>query len=285
MRDKRCQQENMIMVEQLTQQDVKAIAEGYDQSPMRSSTIKADAYTKQAWFDLEQQTLFARSWQWVCHVESLREPGAYIAAEVAGVPVFIVRGQDGELRGFYNVCKHRGHHLLQGQGQTKRITCPYHAWTYDLQGQLRAAPRTQGLENFDKKKICLDRVAVEEFCGFIFVNLDPQARPLAEQTEGLRSEITSFAPDIEKLTFAYRKPTTSGRIGKASWTTSSSAITAIAHTRISAHWSIWRPTRSRRTVSIPAIWQRLVSRRIVPTRSKMPPCASMRSGGYGLRLA
>lgn len=193
------------MVEQLTQQDAKAIAEGYDKSPTRSSTIKADAYTKQAWFDLEQQTLFAHTWRWVCHVESLREPGSYMATEVAGMPIFIVRGQDGELRGFYNVCKHRGHHLLQGQGQAKRITCPYHAWTYDLEGQLRAAPRTQGLENFDKKKICLDRVAVEEFCGFIFVNLDPQAKPLAEQTEGLRSEIISFAPDIEKLTFAHRK--------------------------------------------------------------------------------
>src|SRR5699024_6372754 len=152
-----------------TQRDVTAIAEGYDKSPTRSSTIKADAYTQQAWFDLEQRTLFARSWQWVCHVESLREPGSYIAMEVAGMPIFIVRGQDGELRGFYNVCKHRGHHLLQGQGQAKRITCPYHAWTYDLQGQLRAAPRTQGLEDFDKKNICLNQVALQELGVFIFV--------------------------------------------------------------------------------------------------------------------
>src|SRR5699024_10741368 len=141
---------------------------------------------------------------WVCHEESLRENGAYLAVEVAGRPIFLTRGQDGELRGFYNVCKHRGHHLLEGQGKTKRITCPYHAWTYDLQGQLRVAPGTEGLQNFDKSEICLDRVAVEEFCGFIFVNLDPAARPMAEQTGNLRAEIEQFAPDIKNLTFAHR---------------------------------------------------------------------------------
>lgn len=192
------------MASVLTAADVQAVGQGYDPEPTRSSTIKADAYTQAQWFDFEQQAILTRSWQWACHVEALREPGAYIADEIAGRPILLVRGRDGELRGFYNVCRHRGHQLLSGQGQTRRITCPYHAWTYDLGGQLRVAPSTDKLEDFDKSQICLHQIAVEEFCGFVFANLDPQATPLAEQSGELRAEIMAYAPDVENLTFAHR---------------------------------------------------------------------------------
>ena len=116
----------------------------------------------------------------------------------------MVRTRDGVLKAFYNVCKHRAHELLQGEGRTARITCPYHAWTYDLGGRLIKAPHTEALVDFDPSTICLDEVQVEAFCGFIYVNLDPDATPLAEQSGQLGEEIRRWAPDVDRLTFAHR---------------------------------------------------------------------------------
>ena len=148
--------------------------------------------------------MFSRSWQLLCHAEDLRDTGSYAAGEVAGKPVFAVRGRDGALKAFYNVCRHRAHMLLSGKGSASRIICPYHAWVYDLDGRLVRAPHTEGLENFDKRDICLGSIQAEEFAGFIYVNLDPGAEPLAEQAGTLGDEISRWAPDVSDLTFAHR---------------------------------------------------------------------------------
>ena len=116
----------------------------------------------------------------------------------------MIRDDTGTLRAFYNVCKHRAHELLSGEGKTTRITCPYHAWTYDLTGQLKRAPETENLKNFRLEEICLDSVQVEEFCGFVYVNLDPQASSLAKSSVGLGDEIRHWTPDLEQLTFSKR---------------------------------------------------------------------------------
>ena len=187
-----------------SQSDFAAIRDGYDPDPARSLTLKADAYTEPDWFAFEQKAVFARTWQWVCHVEKLRNPGSYVTVEIAGRPIAVVRDREGVLRAFYNVCKHRAHHLLQGEGESTRILCPYHAWVYDLTGQLRRAPETENLHDFDPKTICLDAVQVEEFCGFIYVNLDPDAAPLARQSGDLAAEILHWAPDVGELTFGHR---------------------------------------------------------------------------------
>jgi choline monooxygenase len=134
----------------------------------------------------------------------VRHPGDYVTAETAGQPIAIVRGADEKLRAFYNVCKHRAHLLLSGSGRTSKIMCPYHAWTYRLEGQLARAPHTEALENFNAKEICLDQLQVEVFCGFVFVNLDPNARSLSAQSGDLATEIGHWAPDIEQLTFGHR---------------------------------------------------------------------------------
>jgi len=180
------------------------IAQGYTADPAASMSLHSDAYTEPRWFELERREVFARSWQWVCHQEKLREPGSYVATEVAGMPIVVVRDKAGGLRAFYNVCKHRAHHLLEGEGTTHAITCPYHAWTYDLTGQLKTARETHHLANFSVEDVCLDTVLIEEFGGFIFVNLDPMAQPLAVQSGDLSSEIAHWAPDVEQLTFAHR---------------------------------------------------------------------------------
>lgn len=188
----------------LTQQDYQRIAGGYDQNPAAAMSLKAEAYTDPAWFALEQNAIFAKSWQWVCHVEKVREPGQYVTATIAGRSIVVLRDREGVLRAFYNVCKHRAHELLEGEGTANHIMCPYHAWVYRLDGGLHRAPHTESLVGFNKDEICLDAVRVEAFCGFIYVNLDSNAAPLAEQSGDLGREIMYWAPEVEELTFGHR---------------------------------------------------------------------------------
>jgi len=191
-------------MDDLTVQDVIDIGAGYHADPGRSMSLRSEAYVDQRWTDAEMKAVFARTWQWLCHVEQLSEPGSYVAATVAGMPIAVVRDRAGTLRAFYNVCKHRAHELLSGSGTTRNIVCPYHAWTYDLDGSLRAARRADRMEAFDKSQICLDQVQVEEFGGFVYVNLDAAAAPLAHQAPDLAAEIETWAPDVASLTHAKR---------------------------------------------------------------------------------
>ena len=188
----------------VTAADLLRVSTGYDDDPARSMSLRAEAYTEQRWADAEVRAIFARTWQWICHVEKLATPGSYVSATVAGMPIAVVRDRHGGLRAFYNVCKHRAHELLSGSGTTRNIVCPYHAWTYALDGRLKAARRADRMETFDKSEVCLDQVLVEEFCGFVYVNLDPTAAPLGEQAGDLAAEIARWAPDVERLTHAKR---------------------------------------------------------------------------------
>lgn len=192
------------MTAHVSAKDLKRIGAGYDADPGRSHSLSSEAYTDAQWFAWDQTQILARSWQWVCHVEKLRNPGAYVTATIANQPIAVVRGRDDVLRAFYNVCKHRAHELLNGSGEITRIMCPYHAWTYRLDGDLVRAPHTESLTDFDVAAIYLDQVQVEEFCGFIYVNLDLDAGSLSAQSGDLETEIRHWAPDIDKLTFAHR---------------------------------------------------------------------------------
>ena len=192
------------MVQLPSSVDVHEIKFGYSSNASRSSSLRAAAYTQQDWFNADVQQILAKTWQWVCHVEKLRAPGSYVTADIAGHPIAIVRDREGELRAFYNVCKHRAHMLLSGEGKTNLITCPYHAWTYRLDGVLVRAPHTGTLEDFHTGDICLDQVLVEEFCGFVYVNLNPGAQALKDVSGDLGKEIMHWAPDVADLTFGHR---------------------------------------------------------------------------------
>ncbi|MEV0161760.1 aromatic ring-hydroxylating oxygenase subunit alpha [Nonomuraea fuscirosea] len=180
------------------------IRAGYDPDPALSMSLHADAYTDPAWFGVDQRAIFARTWQWLCHGELLREAGAYVTGTVAGLPIVAVRDEAGTLRAFYNVCKHRAHELLSGSGVRRSIVCPYHAWNFDLTGRLRRARNTGGMPGFDVSGVCLDRIQVTEFGGMVYVILDAEAAPLGAQAAGLEAEITARAPDVAKLTLARR---------------------------------------------------------------------------------
>ncbi|MCA1185052.1 MULTISPECIES: aromatic ring-hydroxylating dioxygenase subunit alpha [unclassified Saccharopolyspora] len=187
----------------LTTDELKSVSQGYDADPGRSMSLRAEAYTDPKWHRADLEAIFSRTWQWVCHVEQLAEPGGYVATTVAERPIVVVRDRQRRLRAFYNVCKHRAHELVSGSGTARTLVCPYHAWTYDLTGALVGARQTDRMA-FDKSEICLDQVQVEEFCGFVYVNLDPSAAPLAEQAPDLAAQITERAPDIAGLTHAKR---------------------------------------------------------------------------------
>ncbi len=180
------------------------IGSGWHPDPSASHSLHVDAYTRPRWFEIDQSEIISRSWQWVCHREKLEEPGSYVADTVAGMPIVVLRDHDRELRAFYNVCKHRAHELVGGEGRLQNLVCPYHGWSYDLSGQLKAARHTNHLADFDTSTICLDPVQVNEFRGFVYVNLDPGAASLAEQSGDLSNEIQRWAPDLEQLTFAHR---------------------------------------------------------------------------------
>jgi choline monooxygenase len=188
----------------LNTNELSAIRGKYDTIATRSHSINTRCYTDPKFLKIEQEQVFHRSWQFLCHEEKLRAAGSYVTLNIEGPPIVAIRNRDGELRAYYNVCKHRGHELLSGEGQTKRITCPYHAWTYDLDGALVTAPRSEHLENFAQQKICLDPVQIETFCHLVFINLNPDAAPLAEQSGNLAHEVMEYAPDLAKLTFATR---------------------------------------------------------------------------------
>ncbi len=187
-----------------TEQQFESISSGYHPDPSRSLSLRAEAYTDPVWFAVDQREIISRSWQWICHAEKVREPGSYTTADVGGHPIVVIRDQEGTLRAFYNVCKHRAHPVLSGEGKIQRIVCPYHAWRYRLDGQLAGAPQTADLKDFVIEDIRLSPVLVEAFCNFIFVNLDTSAAALHKGSGALEEEVRHWAPDIGELTFAHR---------------------------------------------------------------------------------
>jgi phenylpropionate dioxygenase-like ring-hydroxylating dioxygenase large terminal subunit len=128
----------------------------------------------------ERRLIFARSWQYGGRADQVSEPGSFFTTDAGGVPLLVTRGSDGELRAFLNVCRHRGAILTDGCGRRETIQCHYHAWTYDLDGTLRAAPRSDREPGFDAGDLSLLPAGVGIWGPFLFVNPDPHAEPLAD---------------------------------------------------------------------------------------------------------
>lgn len=192
------------MSTKLSQAEYDLLSQGHDPDPCKSWSINTTCYIDPKYQAIEREHIFAKSWQFVCHEEKLRKAGDYVAVDIAGQPIVVVRNNDGELKAFYNVCKHRGHLIKSGEGNSPHLTCPYHSWVFNLNGGLDIAPRAKLVHEFDKKAHCLDGVQVENFCHLIFVNLDKEAQSLASQTGDLAKEVMEYAPDLANLTYATR---------------------------------------------------------------------------------
>ena len=144
-------------------------------------TIPAPWYTDARIAQLELQNVFSRTWQSVGRTAQVEKPGQYVTATVAGEPIVAVRGSDGKLRAFYNVCRHHAMTVMNEPcGHAQHMRCPYHGWTYNLEGELRGMTEFEGVCNFDRAQNGLVPVRVETWENFIFVNLDPHAAPLQE---------------------------------------------------------------------------------------------------------
>jgi choline monooxygenase len=157
----------------------------------RSDTAPSTWYVDPRWHAVDRDAVLATSWQGVGHVSMVENPGAYFLATVADNPILVIRDKDGNLRAFYNVCRHRGGPLaLEAAGCVKALTCKYHGWTYQLDGTLRGVPQFDRTELFDKKDFGLVPVAVDVWEGFVFVCLEPDAAPpLAEVFAGIAERI------------------------------------------------------------------------------------------------
>jgi choline monooxygenase len=144
-------------------------------------TIPASWYTDPRIAQLELQNVFSRAWQAVGRTEQVEKPGQYVTASVAGEPVVTVRGSDGKLRAFYNVCRHHAMTVMNEPcGHAQHMRCPYHGWTYNLEGELRGMTEFEGVCNFDRAQNGLVPIRVETWENFVFVNLDPHAASLPE---------------------------------------------------------------------------------------------------------
>lgn len=161
--------------------------------------LEAKFYTRADIYRREQQGLLATTWQFAGHASQLRAAGDYFTFELAGERLFCLRGKDGKNRAFYNVCQHRAHHLLSGSGNARVLSCPYHGWTYADSGELLDAPGSKQLAGFDGSGICLQQAALEDFCGFLFVNLNKEAAPMDEWFPGVKNELREFVPNIDAL--------------------------------------------------------------------------------------
>jgi phenylpropionate dioxygenase-like ring-hydroxylating dioxygenase large terminal subunit len=155
--------------------------------------------------ELEKERIFSRSWLLAGHMSQLPEVGSYFTLELLGERFFFIRGDDNQIRGFYNVCRHRAHELVQGSGCKKVITCPYHAWTYELDGRLRYARNSERVPGFEPKAFGLAPVRVERFYDFLLFNLDADAPEFTSVFPDLEAEICSYVPRLDELAPAHKE--------------------------------------------------------------------------------
>lgn len=151
--------------------------------------MPAELYRSPDILELELNTIFMRDWICLGRADALAEPGSYTTWSIGDQPIVAVRQRDGTVKSFANVCLHRMMVLLEGEGHCKRIVCPYHAWTYDLDGSLIGAPEMNKRKGFDKGAYQLPELRTEVWEGWLYVNMDPEALPVA-QCLGPLGEIT-----------------------------------------------------------------------------------------------
>jgi phenylpropionate dioxygenase-like ring-hydroxylating dioxygenase large terminal subunit len=160
-------------------------------------------YTDPGVLRREGERIFARSWQYAGHSGQLADAGSFFATAAGQIPVVVTRARDEVLRAFLNVCRHRGHVVANGAGKRETLQCPYHAWTYGLDGALRAAPRSDREPGFEFAELGLQEIAVDTWGPFVFVNPDADAAPLAEALGDVPARVAEII-DVNTLEFHFR---------------------------------------------------------------------------------
>ena len=169
--------------------------------PRTSFTLPSEYYTSPEVFEREKEAIFYRTWQYVAHRSAFADPGDYVTLRICDQYVFVIKGGDGILRAFYNVCRHRGHELLsESRGNvSSAIVCPYHAWTFEREGGLRAARFASQRPGFDRADFGLRPIRLELFCDCVFVNLDDDAESLASLAGDMEADLRRRVPYLGEL--------------------------------------------------------------------------------------
>ena len=168
-----------------------------------TETLPFSWYSDEELLRRERALIFARSWQYAGRAAEVAEPGSFLATDAGGIPILVTRDRAGELRAFLNVCRHRGAVLTEGCGKRATIQCHYHAWTYDLDGSLRTAPRSDREPGFENGDWSLLPASVGTWGPFLFVNPDPDA-PALEEHLGELPAILARDLDVDGLVFHSR---------------------------------------------------------------------------------
>ncbi|MEA2316154.1 MAG: choline monooxygenase [Solirubrobacteraceae bacterium] len=168
--------------------------------------LPAQWYSDPSILEIEREVIFRPAWRFGGLLKDVAEPGQFMTRTVGNTPVVIVRGRDGELRAFVNVCRHRGAAVASGCGHATTLQCPYHAWTYDLDGSLRAAPRSDREPSFDKDELGLMPVRVDTWGPVVFVNLDADAPPLLDALGVLPDALARTGVDFGSLSWHSSTP-------------------------------------------------------------------------------
>lgn len=177
-------------------------ARSFSADPEHSYTLPAHYYYSPELYAKEREAIFFRNWQYVGHADQLKNPGDYVVGNVLDQRILVTRTESGALKAFYNICSHRGHLLAKENGHARRIVCPFHAWAFNLDGQLCTAPNAKNVSCFSFEEHSLVEVRVEQFLNLVMVNLDPKAVPLAEMVDGMAQEILQYIPDVANFKFA-----------------------------------------------------------------------------------
>ncbi len=154
--------------------------------------MPSSVYTSEKFLKAEIESVFGQDWFCAGRASSISEPGEYLTLELAGQPIMVVREKNGELKAQSNVCLHRMSTLLEGRGKTNSIVCPYHAWTYELNGQLRGAPAMEQNQSFCKKGLQLPSIRCEQWLGWIMVTLNDDAPSVATQLKEVSDMVADY---------------------------------------------------------------------------------------------
>lgn len=153
---------------------------------------------------LEHKYIFDKSWHYACHESELQKPGDFFSIQAGRTPIMIVRQRNGELKAFVNACRHRLHNVVEDSGNAKLFQCPYHGWTYDLDGKLKNAPRASREPNFNCDGITLIPVSVEQWHQWIYVNPDADASPLKDIVAPVETMAQAMNDDLKEYEYQTR---------------------------------------------------------------------------------
>jgi choline monooxygenase len=174
------------------------MAEGGEYARAVERTLPYSWYTDPEILRREEERILRPAWQYVGHTGQLARPG-YFATKVGRTPVVVTRDGGGVLRAFVNVCRHRGFALAEGEASRETLQCPYHAWTYGLDGSLRAAPRSEEEPYFPQDELGLVPVAVDTWGPFVFANAGPDPEPLAHALGSLPAQVAELGLEVDSL--------------------------------------------------------------------------------------